>query len=58
MDVPLREEGAADDEVIPLTEVNDSFSVVCVVTYSMLSHDTFSVLVVAPQPCTKVSMQE
>ena len=46
----MREEGAVDDEVILLTEVNDSFSIVCEVTYSMLSHDSFSVLVVASYP--------
>ena len=40
MDVPVRLEGAADDEVIVSTEVNDSFYIFCEVTYSMLSHDT------------------
>ena len=39
MDVLVHEEGAADDEVILFTDVNDSFSIVCDVTYSMLSHD-------------------
>ena len=48
------EEGAADDEVILFTEVNDSFSIVSEVTYST----TLSVLVVASHPCTKVSKQE
>ena len=42
MDVPVHEDGAADDEVIHFTEVNDYFSIVCEVTYSMLSHDSFS----------------
>ena len=52
------EECAADDEVIIFTEVIDSFSIVCEVTNSMLSHDSFFVLVVASYPCTKVSKQE
>ena len=39
MDVPVREEGAADDEVILFTDVIDSFSIVCGFTYSMLSND-------------------
>ena len=56
MDVPVRDEGAADEEVILFTEVNDSFSIVCDVTYSMLSH--VSVLVVASYPCNYVSKQE
>ena len=54
----MREEGAADDEVILFTEVNDCFYIACDVTYSMLSHDSFSVVVVASYPCTKVSRQE
>ena len=58
MDSPVREEGAAVDEVILFTEVNDSFSIVCEVTYSMPFHDSFSVLVVESYSCTKVSKQE
>ena len=58
MDVPVREKCAADDEVILFTEVNDSFSIVCEVTYSMLSCDSFSLLVVAPYPYINVSKQE
>ena len=58
MDVSVHEEGAADDEVILFTEANDSVSTDCEVTYSMLSRDYFSVLVVASYPCIKVSMQE
>ena len=58
MDVPVRYEGAADDEVVLFTEVNDSFSIVCEVTYSMLFHESFSVLVVAAYPCITVSKQE
>ena len=58
MDVPSREYGAADDEVILFIEVDDSFSIVCEVTYSMLSHDSFSVLVDAPNPCIEVSKKE
>ena len=58
MDVPVREDGAVDDEAILFTEVNDSFSIVCEVTYSMLSHDSFSALVVVSSPFTKVSKQE
>ena len=41
-----------------LIEVNVSFSIVCDVTHSMHSHDSFSVLVVASYPCTKISKQE
>ena len=58
MDVPVREEGAADDEVILFPEVNDSYSIVCDVTYSMLSHDSFFVLVVVSYRCMNVSKQE
>ena len=58
MDVCVHEEGTADNEVIIFIEFNDSFSVVCEVTYSMLSHDFFSVLVVASFHCIKVSKQE
>ena len=58
MDVSVHEDGAADDEVILFTEVNDSFSIACEVTYSMLSHDTFPVLIVASYPCIEVSKQE
>ena len=58
MDVTVREEGAAIDEVILFTEVNDSFSIDCEFTYSMLSHHSFSVLAVAYFPCIKVSKQE
>ena len=58
MDVPVHEEGTADDEVIMFTDVNDSFSIVCDVTYSMLSHYSVSVIVVASYPCIKVSRQE
>ena len=50
MDVPVREECAADDEVILFTEVNGSISIDCEVTYSMPSHDYFPVLVVASYP--------
>ena len=52
------EEGAADDEVILFTEVNDSFSIVCDVAYSMQSHYSFSFLVDASNPCIKVYKQE
>ena len=58
MDVPVSKEGAADDEVILFTEVYDSFPIVCEVTYSMLSHDSFSVLVVVSYPSIQVSRQE
>ena len=58
MDVSVHVGVAADDEVILFTEVNDSFSIVSEVTCSMLSHDSFSVLVVASYPCIKVSKQE
>ena len=54
----MHEEGDADDEVILLTEINNSFSIVCEVIYSMLSHGSFSVLVAASYPCIKVSKQE
>ena len=40
----MREDRAADDEVILFTEVNDSFSIGCDVTYSMLSHDSLFLL--------------
>ena len=51
MDVPVHEDDHdADDEVILFTDVNDSFSIVCEATFSKLSHDSFSVLVVAPHP--------
>ena len=55
VDVTVSEEGAVDDEVLLFTEVNDSFSIVCEVTYSMPSHDSFSIIVVASYPCTTVS---
>ena len=58
MDVPVRDAGAADDRVVLHTEVNDSFSTVCEVTYSMLFHDSFSVFVVACYPCIDISKQE
>ena len=58
MDVLVREEGAADVDVFLFKEVNVSFSIVCGVTYSKLSNDSFSVLVVAPYPCIKVSKQQ
>ena len=58
VDVPVREEGAVDDAALLFTEVNDSFSIVCEVTYSMPSHDSFSVIVVASYTCTMVSKQE
>ena len=58
MDVPVSEESAADVDVILLTVVNDCFSIVSEVTYSMLSHDSFSVLVLALYPFIKVSKQE
>ena len=58
MDVPVCEEGAVDDGVIIFTEVNISFSIVCEVTYSMHSQDSFSVLVVESYPCIKVSKQD
>ena len=48
MDVPEREEGSADDELILFTEVNDSFSIVCEVTHSMLSHDFSQFLLLHP----------
>ena len=54
----MREEGAADEELILFTEVNDSFSILCEFTYSMLSNDSLSVLVVASSPCSKVSKKE
>ena len=54
----MREVGVADDEVILFTEVNDSFSIVCEVTYSMLFHGSYSVIVAAPHACNKVSKQE
>ena len=53
----MHEEGAADDEVILFTEINDSFCIVCEVTYSMFFHDSFSVLV-ASYPCIMVFKQE
>ena len=40
MDVPIHEDGAADDEVIIFTEVNYYFSIVYEITYSMLFHDS------------------
>ena len=55
---PVPEEGAANDEVILFTDVNYSFSIVYEVTYSMPSHDSFSLLVVVSYPCTKVSKQD
>ena len=58
MDLHVREECAADDGVIPFTDINDSLSIVCEVTYSMILHDSFSVLVVASYPCIKVFKQE
>ena len=58
MDVPVHEDGAAGDKVILFTEVIYYFSIVCKVTYSMISHDYFSVLVVTSHPCIKVSKQE
>ena len=54
----MREEGAADDEVILFTEVNYSFSIVCEVTYSMFFNASRSVLVDASYPCINVSKQE
>ena len=57
-DVPVCEEHAtADDEVILFTDVNHSFFIVCEVTYSMLSLESCSVLVVALCPCIKVFKQ-
>ena len=58
MDVPVREEGATNDEVILFTEVNDSlhFSIACEVTYYMLPHD--SVFIVESYPCINVSKEE
>ena len=58
MDVPVREDGASDDKVILFTEVNDCFSIVCEVTYFMLSHNSFRVLVAVSNSCIKVSKQE
>ena len=58
MDVPVCNEAVTDDEVILFTELNDSFCIVCEVTYSILSHDSFSVLVIVFCPCVKVSMQD
>ena len=51
----MREDGAADDEVLFFSVVNDSFSIVCEVTYSLPSHESSSILVVASYLCTKVS---
>ena len=45
MDAPACEEGVADDEVILITEVDYSFSIVREVTYSMIYHESLSVLV-------------
>ena len=58
MDVPVREEGAADDEVIIFTQVNETFSILFEVNYSMLFHDSFSVLFVSSYAYIKVSKQE
>ena len=41
MNVPVHEEGCAGDEIIIFTEHNETFSIVCEVTNSMLSHDFF-----------------
>ena len=56
--VSVREDGAADEDVILFTEVNDSISTICDVIYSMPSHDSFSVLLAASSHCFQVSMQE
>ena len=53
----MREEGAADDEVALFSDVNDSFSIVCEVTCSILSHDSLFLLLLHPTLALRSSSQ-